>query len=469
MMFFDSGRANILLIGNDRLAQKSLYEMLSRNEHKVEIAPSIESALTKLDKKVFQAILADFDGVEGTDALQIIKDHSQSAPVVIMATSRDIELAVSSIKLGAFDYLAKPVEDEKILTAIDRIIAGAAPSDVETGEDPVTKCSEKPEDVFLGLVGCKDGLAEICNLIKRISPAKATVLVRGESGTGKRVIAHAIHMADKKRRNKPFVEVSCGALPKDIIESELFGHIKGAFTGAINDRKGRFEIASGGTILLDDIDGLPLDLQVKLLRVLQQKEFERVGDHKTMKVDVRVIASTNQNLEKLIKDKQFREDLYYRLNVISLTIPPLKERKSDLPLLVDHFVELYSKENNKNLKGLSREMVEVLMNYDWPGNIRELENIIERAVILDTDGVLDTADLPEIILHKSAALAIKFDSVGSHILKDVMKEPEKGHIMRILKEVGWNKKKAAVKLGINRTTLYNKLRKYNILVADHNE
>ncbi|MEE8360400.1 MAG: sigma-54 dependent transcriptional regulator [Candidatus Omnitrophota bacterium] len=468
MMFLDSGnKAHLLLISNDRLTQKSLYEMLSRKDYKVDIAPTVEIALNKLDKKNFQAILADMDGVDGTDALEIIKDHSKTSPIVIMATSRDIDFAVNSIKLGAFDYLSKPVDDEKILATIERILQGATA--VESDEEAVEKCSVEPEDLFHGLVGCKDGLAEICNLITRIATARTTVLIRGESGTGKRLIAHAIHMADKKRRNKPFVEVSCGALPKDLIESELFGHIKGAFTGAINDRKGRFEIANGGTILLDDIDGLPLELQVKLLRVLQQKEFERVGDHKTMKVDTRIIASTNQDLEKLVADKQFREDLYYRLNVIALTIPPLRERKKDLPLLIDHFVEQYTKENHKKLKGLSIDMLDVLKNYDWPGNVRELENIIERAVILDVDGVLDTTDLPEMIIHKSTALAIQSHTISSHILRDVLKEPEKGHILHILKEVGWNKKRAAKRLGINRTTLYNKLRKYNILVANNNE
>lgn len=461
MMFLDSGnKDHILLISNDRLTQKSLYEMLSRKDYKVDIAPTIETALNKLDKRNFQAILADLDGVDGTEALKIIKSHTQTTPIIIMSTSRDIDFAVNIIKLGAFDYLSKPAEDEKILATIERTLQGIPT--VESKEEVVEKCSEKHEDFFHGIVGCKTGLAEICSLIKRISTAKTTVLVRGETGTGKRLIAHAIHMADKKRRSKPFVEVSCGALPKDIIESELFGHIKGAFTGAINDRKGRFEIANGGTILLDDIDALPLDLQVKLLRVLQQKEFERVGDHKTMKVDVRIIASTNQDLEKLVANKEFREDLYYRLNVISLTIPPLREHKKDLPLLIDHFMELYSKENHKKLRGPSIDMLEVLKNYDWPGNIRELENIMERAIILDVDGIIDIKDLPELLINKSLTLTLESNDVDSHILKDVLKEPEKGHILRVLKEVGWNKKKAAVKLGINRTTLYNKLHKYNI-------
>ncbi len=262
------------------------------------------------------------------------------------------------------------------------------------------------------------------------------------------------------------MEISCGALPREIIESELFGHTKGSFTGAINDRKGRFELAHGGTVLLDDIDSFSLDLQVKLLRVLQHKEFERVGDHKTIKVDVRFIVSTNQDLEKAVADKKFREDLYYRLNVISIKVPPLKNRKDDLPLLANHFINFYSRENHKKIKHISDDTMKILMNYDWPGNIRELENIIERAVILDTDSVIENDDLPELLVGNALAsfdTKISSNAPGAVSLKDALKEPEKVYILQIMKEAGWNKKKAARKLGVNRTTLYNKLKKYNLL------
>jgi DNA-binding NtrC family response regulator len=468
MKFLDSeNKAHILLINNDRLVQKSLYELLSRNGYKVDMAHTHETALQRLEKKEFQVILTDNDGSNTIESLKRIKVKAAGSEIIMLASSGDVDHAVNSIKFGAFDYLVRPVEDEKILSSIERAINECCAK--EEVVEPIKKRGrKKKEEVFHGLVGCHNGLAEICELIDRIANTRATVLIRGESGTGKRVIAQALHDADKKRHGKPFVEISCGALPKDIIESELFGHIKGAFTGAINDRKGRFEMAHGGTLLLDDIDALPLDLQVKLLRVLQQREFERVGDHKTFKVDVRIVASTNQDLERLVANKQFREDLYYRLNVISLNVPPLRKRKEDLPLLVDHFVELYSKENHKDIRGLSTDMLEILKSYNWPGNIRELENIIERGVILDMDGILDTKDLPDILISRSTALAIEEGATGpidSHVLKDALKEPEKGHILRILKEVGWNKKKAAERLGINRTTLYNKLRKYNIFVT----
>ncbi|MDD5136117.1 MAG: sigma-54 dependent transcriptional regulator [Candidatus Omnitrophica bacterium] len=321
-------------------------------------------------------------------------------------------------------------------------------------------------DTYHGLVGRSQIMNNLYSMIERISDSKATILLRGESGTGKRVVARAIHQADKKRRNKPFIEISCGALPKEIIESELFGHTRGSFTGAIGDRKGRFELSDGGTILLDDIDSFSLDMQVKLLRVLQEKEFERVGDHKTIKVDVRIIASTNQDLEKVVAEKRFREDLYYRLNVISINLPPLRERKDDLPSLLDHFIKLYSKENTKNIQGITPETRQILVNHGWPGNIRELENIIERAVILDTDDMIDKDDLPEILLKavKLTGEKLSADNAGMlKSLKDVMQEPEKVYILNVLKEVGGNKKKAATKLGVNRTTLYNKLKKYNLL------
>ncbi len=320
---------------------------------------------------------------------------------------------------------------------------------------------------YYGVVGTNPSMIELYRLIERIANSRATILIRGESGTGKRAIASAIHEADPNRKDKPFIEISCGALPREIIESELFGHAKGSFTGAVNERKGRFELGNGGTVLLDDIDSFSLDLQAKLLRVLQHKEFERVGDNKTIKVDVRFIVSTNQDLEKAIADKTFREDLYYRLNVISIDLPPLRNRKNDLPLLVDHFISLYSKENHKNIKNVSDNTIKTLMSYDWPGNVRELENIIERAVILDTDGVIENDDLPELLTGNGLGffdMKIGNDANAVVSLKAALKEPEKVYILRVMEEMRWNKMKAARKLGVNRTTLYNKLRKYELLV-----
>jgi DNA-binding NtrC family response regulator len=454
-------KTRILVVDDDRLIQKSLYELLCRFGYKVKIAGSLDESRAYLDTGLYRVVLIGINGTDGIELLRVIKEKAYPAKVIVLTSYGNIEAAVKSMKMGAFDYLVRPVEDKKIISTIERALLKKP-----TGARPVyTNNNSKKEDLFYGLVGTSPMMKKIHSLIERISNARATVLLRGESGTGKRMIAQAIHRADEKRQNRPFVEISCGALSRGIIESELFGHTKGSFTDAVSDRRGRFELAHGGTILLDDIDCLALDLQVKLLRVLQQKEFERLGDHKTIKVDVRFIVATNKDLEKAVSEREFREDLYYRLNVISINIPPLRERKNDLPLLVEYFMDKYSKENYKEIKGISEEALHILANYNWPGNIRQLENIIERAVILDTDCLIAEEDLPRIISNGGTSLSCQsnFISKDSASLKDALKEPEKIYILKVLKEMGGNKKKAARKLGVNRTTLYNKLRKYNIL------
>ncbi|MFH1594737.1 MAG: sigma-54 dependent transcriptional regulator [Candidatus Omnitrophota bacterium] len=467
--------SQILLVKFDSLVQKSLYEMLCRSNYKVNLADSVDDALVLLDSNLFHVVLIDINGTDNLDLLRVLKNKAENSEVIVLASYGNLEAAVNSIKLGAFDYLVRPVDDHKIIAAIERAVAEKTPDEAmypKANRNALLGKFLHKDDRFHDLVGNSRRAKEIYSVIERISNSRATILLKGESGTGKRVIAQAIHKADKKRRNKPFIEISCGALPREIIESELFGHTKGAFTGAINDRKGRFELANGGTILLDDIDSLPLDLQVKLLRVLQQKEFERVGDHKTLKVDVRVIATTNQDIKKAVTEKRFREDLYYRIDVICIDVPPLRERMEDLPLLVNHFINLYAKENHKKIQGIGEDTLKVLIDYNWPRNIRELENIVERAIILDTDNVIEKDDLPEVILAEKTFLP---HQAGSNIIKNIatslkeaLHEPEKVHILRVLKEVGWNKKKAATKLGVNRTTLYNKLRKYNIFSHSEN-
>lgn len=455
-------KPRVLIVSEDRLTQKSLYELICQHGYEAGITHSVKDIMAYLDEKICHVILADIAGADDLEVLKLIKDKGYSSEIITMAAHGNI--VEEDLSDMAVDCLIRPVEDKKIISSIEKALSKASRS--EPKPSFLKKLLHK-EETFYDLVGQSPSFKEIYSLIDRISSSKATILLRGESGTGKRMIARAIHKADKKRRDKPFMEISCGALPREIIESELFGHTKGSFTGAINERKGRFELANGGTVLLDDIDSFSLDLQVKLLRVLQHKEFERVGDHKTIKVDVRFVVSTNQDLEKAIADKKFREDLYYRLNVISINIPPLRRRKDDLPLLVNHFMSLYSKENHKRVKNVSADTMQIMMNYDWPGNIRELENIMERAVILDTDGVIGSDDLPELLVGNAMA---SFDTkitngaaVGGISLKDALEKPEKVYILQVMKESGWNKKKAAKKLGVNRTTLYNKLKKYNLL------
>ena len=463
--------ARILISSSDRLTRRSLYETLFRFGYKADVAGSAKQSISHLENKTYHAVLADLDVSSGVELLKTIKKHSYRIEVIALTSSKYGETIFKEMNLGSA-CLMKPIEDDVIIDYLRKAIANR----MDTPEIPASikiQANEEKGENFYGLLGDSPEMKEIYRLIERISDSKATVFLRGESGTGKRVIARAIHSADKKRRYEPFIEIPCGALPRDIIESELFGHTKGAFTGAINDRKGRFELAHGGTVLLDDIDCLPLDLQVKLLRVLQQREFEKVGDHKTIKVDVRIIASTNQDPEKAVAEKRFREDLYYRLNVISVHIPPLRERKSDLPSLVEHFIKVYSHDNNKAIKSLSSGVLQILQNHNWPGNIRELENIIERAVILDRDGVIGADDLPKLLLAGSAPLKnrleINAEAETSSSLKNALQESEKIYMLKILQEVGWNKKKAAVNLGVNRTTLYNKLRKYNLILESTKE
>ena len=295
-------------------------------------------------------------------------------------------------------------------------------------------------------------------MVEAIANTKATVILTGESGTGKRLVAMAIHSIDNKRKDKPFVEVSCGALPETLLESELFGHVKGAFTGAIKDRMGRFELADGGVILLDEIDAFSPALQVKLLRVLQEGEFERVGDTKTFKVDVRIIAATNRNLDELIKKGNFREDLYYRLNVISIDIPPLRERRQDIPLLVNSFIQKFCKANNKKISVISQGALSKLINYSWPGNVRELENCIERALILSNNGQITEMSLPKNFDDNNLT------AVGSNgfSLRDALKDPEREILLKALEENNWNRKRTCEVLRINRTTLYNKMKRFGI-------
>lgn len=451
-------KVRVLILSDDRLAQKSLYELIRRHGYEADVANSPEEAISALEEKIFNVILADLSAAKSAASIKSIKSKASLSEIVLLSSHGNIEEEIAAL---VSDFLIRPIEDKKIISSIEKALQKAPQQ--KTKSSFIKKLLHPEDDTFHDLVGKDPSMREIYSIVERISNSKATILLRGESGTGKRMIARAIHKADKKRRDKPFMEISCGALPREIIESELFGHTKGAFTGAINDRKGRFELAHSGTVLLDDIDSFSLDLQVKLLRVLQHKEFELVGDHKTIKVDVRFIVSTNQDLEKLVAEKKFREDLYYRLNVISIFVPPLRNRKVDLPLLVNHLIGLYSKENHKKIDGVSKETMDILMKYDWPGNVRELENIVERAVILDTDNTINNNDLPDILVRNTVEPAAPAEIENVASLKDALKEPEKVYILQVMKEVKWNKKKAAKKLGVNRTTLYNKLKKYNLL------
>jgi len=398
--------------------------------------------------------------MDGMQLLKELKLKFPDIPVILITGYGSIESAVEAIKEGAYDYITKPIVDSEIKLVIERLVKQRQLQEENIKLKEQLSAAQKER--FYNIVGKEEKMQKIYTLIEAVTTTRATVLIHGESGTGKRLIAHAIHKYNEQERGKPFIEVSCGALSETLLESELFGHVKGAFTGAIKDRVGRFELANGGTIFLDEIDAFSPALQVKLLRVLQEGEFERVGDTKTVKVDVRVIAASNQKLQDLIAQGKFRKDLYYRLNIISIEVPPLRERKGDIPLLIEDFIRKHSKQISKKIDGLSQEALAILMDYDWPGNIRELENVIERAIILSKGPIIIPEDFPDFLnnLRQEKVLCEENNNLK---LKDALRSPEKELILKALESVSWNRNEAARALGINRTTLYKKMHQYGLL------
>lgn len=458
-------RKRILVVDDDPLIRGSLYEMLRGWHYEVEMASDGTEAIEHLKRREFQLILTDWKmpQIDGMSLLSHVKSNYPDTNIVLITGFGNITSAVEAIREGAFDYLTKPIQPEELEGTIQRALSQHTPPR-DTIEDP-----------FAGIIAQDAAMKKLFTMIHSVAGSPATVLLEGESGTGKRVIAQAIHRADPKRRHYPFVEISCGALPETLLESELFGHVRGAFTGAIRDKQGRFELAEGGTVLLDEIDAFTPALQVKLLRVIQEKLYERVGDTRTMRADVRIIAATNRKLLELVRQNKFREDLYYRLNVICLRLPPLRERKGDLPLLVDHFIQDSSKAMGKTISGVTDEALQVLMRHPWPGNVRELENVIERAIVLAKHAKLDLDDFPEEVrFHKDGpassaagaeqeepapARGLSKENAG---LKESLRLPERDLILKVLAEVRWNRSEAAKRLGIHRSTLYHKLRQLGI-------
>ena len=452
---------HILVVDDEPLVRSSLSELLTLSGYAVSVAANGREALNMLKDHHADILITDIKmpEMDGIQLLQQLKNIYPQIPVIIITSYGSIENAVDAMRQGAYDYITKPIVDSEIKIIIERLLnqRRLQEENIRLKEE----LSATKRERFHYIVGKSPQMQKIYNLIEAISTTRATVLIHGESGTGKRLVAHAIHKYNEHERGKPFVEVSCGALTETLLESELFGHVKGAFTGAIKDRAGRFEIADGGSIFLDEIDAFPPTLQVKLLRVLQEGEFERVGDNKTVKVDVRVIAATNQDLQELITQDKFRNDLYYRLNIISIEVPPLRERAVDIPLLVEDFIKKHSKHMSRKIERVSPETLSALMDYHWPGNIRELENVIERATILSKGSVIEPRDLPE-FLHLNAEENGGNGNNGLK-LKDALRSPEKDLIMKALNQTNWNRNETAKVLGINRTTLYKKMNKFGLL------
>ena len=448
----------ILIVDDDADVLDAVEGSLQDLGYDTTARKSAESALEILETEDFDVAITDvrMPLVNGIELCHRIVGNHPTLPVILMTAYRDVGAAVAAIRAGASDFITKPFSQTELADAVLRALRwrGSSPGTLR-----IDSASQNQDD--FGLVGRSAAILSVREQIRRLGPAECNVLITGESGTGKELAARALH-ASSERASGPFVPLNCAGIPEHLLESELFGHVKGAFTSAIRDRIGRFELAEGGTILLDEIDSLPLFLQVKLLRVLQQKTFEMVGDTKTKRANVRIIAATNRELKAETDKGNFREDLYYRLNVITIDVPPLRDRRADIPTLVTHFIGTFSEKTKRRIRGISKDAMQVFTDYDWPGNVRELENTLERIVILAAGEVIETSDIPD-HLHKKEHDFPASGLARAISLKEHLKAPERQIILKALEESGWNRKKASEILDINRTTLYNKMKEHQLL------
>ncbi|MBN2565387.1 MAG: sigma-54-dependent Fis family transcriptional regulator [Candidatus Eisenbacteria bacterium] len=444
----ESGRLSILVVDDQSSVRELLRALLEGDEHKVDTAPDGASAIELLRSGFHDLVMTDLrmPGMDGLEALKRIKQLSPETSVVVMTAYASVETAVTAMKLGAFDYITKPIDIEEVRRVIDRWVEGAREPE-EAGDDDVEPTTD--------IVGASEELREVLEVAHRVAESDATVLLLGESGTGKDVIAREIHRSSH-RINRPFVAVNCSAIPEGLLESELFGHEKGSFTGAVRQKRGKFETADGGTVFLDEIGDMSEALQAKLLRFLQDHVVQRVGGSVDVKVDVRVIAATNKDLEAEVATGGFREDLYFRLNVVTITLPPLRDRTEDIPLLIEHFLRKHTPRGGKPKK-MSPSAIRLAMGYVWPGNIRELENAVQRAIVLSRGETI----FPEHLPAKVQAAGEGSEGVPRPEGR-TMREVERQTIIKTLRQTDGNRTHAAKILGISRRTLQNKIKEYGI-------
>lgn len=447
--------ADILLVDDEKPVRSILTLLLQKAGYRVEEAASGKAAVEKLKTQFFDLVITDLKmkSMDGLELLRMAKGINSLTEVVVMTAYGTVESGVEAMKLGAYDYIQKPFDNDEFLILVAKALER---------KELYTKVEQLQDELeekyrLENIVGKSNEMMEIFSLVFRVAPTDSTILISGESGTGKELIAKAIHL-NSRRKNRSFVTINCGALPENIQESELFGHVRGAFTGAIRDKRGLFQEANGGTLFLDEVGETALSTQVKILRFLQDGEIRRVGENELINVDVRLLAATNQDLEKAMEEGRFREDLYYRLNVIPIPIPPLRKRRDDIPLLVNHFLEKYTALAKKKIASVSPDAMKVLSGYDWPGNVRELENAIERAVILTNRNVIMPEDLPSSIRATQRRIQDPEEDMGDKTLEEL----EKLHILKTLEKQAWNQKKASEVLGISTTTLWRKLKAYGI-------
>lgn len=473
-------KGRIHIIDDEPVIQDVLKRLLTSEGFEVEISSTEEEALAKQEENEFHLVLLDLM-IPGSDGVKILKEILKRDPnqiVVIMTAYASVESAIATLKLGAYDYIQKPFKNEELLHIIKE---GLEKRRLKEENIKLKEALHKKYH-FQNIIGKSPAIQKVFELIKLVAPTKSTILIQGESGTGKELVAKAIHQLSP-RAKYPFVAVNSGSMPPDLLESNLFGHVKGSFTGAIADKKGLFEVANKGTIFFDEIGTLNLETQAKILRVMQEKEFMRLGGTEVIKVDVRIIAATNIDLRRAVLKRTFREDLFYRLNVIKIDLPPLRERKEDIPLLVEHFIRKYSEENQKEIEGIDPDAMEILMKYWWPGNVRELEHCIERAVVLTKSKIIKVEDLPESVVNPNPMDQLRLEAMELSYFQDdryknqifnfnFSEEPTdfKGQIenfkrellIRALREANGVKRKAAQILGLKPSTFCEMLKKYKI-------
>jgi len=443
--------AHLLVVDDDSVTINLLKEVLSKEGYDVETALSGEEAIARGMDNLFDIVITDvrMGDKDGMEVLRSFKKIVPETTVIMITAFGSIETAIEAIREGAFDYISKPFKLDEIKFTIRRALEQRR----LLQENRFYRQELLDKYQFKNVIGRTPQMFEVYKTIAKVADTKSTVLIYGERGTGKELVARSIHY-NSLRNDRPFILVDCGSLVETLMESELFGHVRGAFTGALSTKRGLFEEADGGTLFLDEVSNLSLSMQTRLLRFLQEHEIKRVGGMESIKVDVRVIAATNQLLEPLVKNGRFREDLFDRLNVVSITLPPLRERKEDIPLLAAHFLQRFSEENHKNISHISPEVLEILTHYSWPGNVRELEHTIERAVILTIHPIILPEDLPRKIVEEVKGTTFLLPEKPLSL-----KEVEKRYVLKVLEETKGNKRKASEILGIDRTTLYRILEK----------
>ncbi len=447
----------ILVVDDEEQMRDLLAKVLDRKGYQVAVCSDGLEALAYLEKEPADLVITDvrMPGLSGMEALRAVKELNPDIVVLIMTAFGSIDQAVQAVKEGAYDYINKPFKIEEMLLTIEKAL------DERRLRHEVSALRQELHTRyrFENLIGKSRAMQEVFGLIEQVAGSRSTVMVYGKSGTGKELVAKSVHY-NSPRSGKAFVAVNCAAIPAELLESELFGHEKGAFTGAIATKVGKFELANSGSLFLDEVGSMRLDLQAKILRALQEREIERVGGTRTIKIDVRVIAATNRDLKKAVEEGTFREDLYYRLNVVPITLPDLKDRIEDIPLLANHFVQKFAPESNPNIREISKEAMAVLLSYAWPGNVRELENVIERAVTLGRGPAIEPSDLPNHLTGGS-------NPVDRALAKEAtLEDLEREYIALILRRTKGHQIRAASILGIDRRTLYRKIRRYKLKLAE---